>query len=339
MSSKGIRGTASSFLRDRPQFILPLTAMNSIRQFHSLAIAILLAAFCCHSAEAQTTAVVQNKWRIGVTITGGNSPIKKVMMTLPLPNNWPEQRVALLEEQIPDIAQVKFRNLKSGVRQMLIYMPQLGARQKVTIAVVLDVETNELLEPEDRSRYLLAKTSHKEGKQYLGSSSYVNHRNSKLRRFAKELVADETDPWKQVELIYDWVRDNIENLDGRTQDAVTTFLKKEGNNEDRIFLFVAMCRSIKIPARIVFANEFNYAEFMLTDKEGKHGYWMPCNINGVREFGSLAEPKIILQKGDSIRVPEKEKPQKYVAEFLSCQGKSRPSVRFFREVVEDNADE
>lgn len=313
--------------------------MNSTSLLRLIAFVLLISVLFAQTSIAQTTATVQNKWRIGVTITGGNSPIKKVMMTLPIPNNWPEQRVALLEEEIPDIAQVKFRDLESGVRQMLIYMPQLGARQKVTIAVVLDVDTNELLEPEDKSLFVRAKTSHKEGKQYLGISPYVNHRNAKLRKFTKELIAEETDPWKQVELIYDWVRDNIESVDGATKDALETFLKKEGNNEDRIFLFVAMCRTAKIPARIVFANEFNYAEFMVTDKEGKHGYWIPCNINGVREFGSLAEPKIILQKGDSIRVPEKEKRQKYVAEFLTCQGKSSPSVRFFREVVEDESDE
>jgi hypothetical protein len=75
-----------------------------------------------------------------------------------------------------------------------------------------------------------------------------------------------------------------------------------------------------------------HAEFMLVDSE-TNTHWFPCSVVGIREFGSLTDPRVILQKGDSIRVPEKETRQKYVREFLSCSGKSRPAVEFIRELL------
>jgi len=76
----------------------------------------------------------------------------------------------------------------------------------------------------------------------------------------------------------------------------------------------------------------SYAEFMLVDEQDKP-YWFPCNVTGIREFGSFSEPKVILQKGDNIKVPEKDARQKFVSEFMSVQGTSKPRVSFIRELL------
>ena len=39
--------------------------------------------------------------------------------------------------------------------------------------------------------------------------------------------------------------------------------------DDLVGLFVAMCRSLKIPARMVWVPDYSYAEFYLEDAEGK----------------------------------------------------------------------
>ncbi|MEL7495986.1 MAG: transglutaminase domain-containing protein [Planctomycetota bacterium] len=284
---------------------------------------------------------VKAKWRVGAVVRGRGQR-QSVLVTLPIPNDWPEQTVALDKEELPDAVRtiIDYRQLKTNnVRQMIAKVPNLPANNPITIAVTVAVETREIIEPEDKSPYVIPKSNHKEGKIHLGVSPYANHRNSKLRNFTKKLVTESKNDWEKAEAIYNWIRDNVEHEDGDVKNAVTAFQDKKGCNEDKAFLFVAMCRSIKIPARIVFANQFTYAEFMLTDAEGKASYWFPANINGVYEFGSLAEPKIILQKGDNIKVPEKKQRQKYIAEHISVTGTAAPKFGAFREQLEPDEED
>jgi hypothetical protein len=49
-------------------------------------------------------------------------------------------------------------------------------------------------------------------------------------------------------------------------------------------------------------------------------------------FGTVSNDGMILQKGDSIEVPEKKEPQRFIAEFV--KGKGRPQVSFMRQVVQ-----
>ncbi len=97
-----------------------------------------------------------------------------------------------------------------------------------------------------------------------------------------------------------------------------------------------MCRASGIPARTVWVPDHCYPEFYLVDGEGK-GHWFPCQAAGTRAFGEMPEQRPILQKGDNFRVPEKKRPQRYVAEFLSgttIQGGGKPKVRWVRELLD-----
>jgi hypothetical protein len=90
---------------------------------------------------------------------------------------------------------------------------------------------------------------------------------------------------------------------------------------------VAVARTVWVPGHC-------YPEFYLEDEDG-HGYWIPCQAAGSRAFGSMPDQRPILQKGDSFQVPEVEKPQRYVAEFLktdSLRGQP-PKVKFIRELL------
>jgi transglutaminase-like putative cysteine protease len=258
-----------------------------------------------------------------------------MLVTMPIPNNWPEQTVAIVDEDIPaNIANVTYRNLESGVRQIVASIPQVRAREDIKIAVTFEVRTSQINPAPDVSLFKRPKTSHKAGRTYLGVSAQINYRNNKLKKEVKSIVKDKTEVWDQIETIYDWVRDNIEDTSTEAKDALSTFRDRKGCSEDKVGLFVAMCRAHKIPARMVWVQGAQYAEFMLID-DNSDPHWFPCDVGGIREFGSVSEPRIILQKGDSIRVPEKESRQKLVAEFATCKGKSKPSVRFHREILSE----
>ena len=275
------------------------------------------------------------RWRVNAIIRGGSGPAHTMLVTMPIPNSWPEQSVAIVEEDVPpNIAKVTYRNLDSGVRQIMAVIPQIRAREDIKIAVTIEVVTRQVIAPPDTSVFVRPKTSNRDGRVYTGISPQINYRNSKLKKQVKAIVKDKTLIWEQIEAIYDWVRDNIEDTPTQPQDSKTTFRDKKGCGEDKVGLFIAMCRAHKIPARMVWVQGAQYAEFMLVDSKRKP-HWFPCDVSGLREFGSTSEPRIIIQKGDSIRVPEKESRQKLVAEFATCKGKSKPSVKFHREVIAD----
>jgi hypothetical protein len=80
-------------------------------------------------------------------------------------------------------------------------------------------------------------------------------------------------------------------------------------------LFVALCRAESIPARLVRVPGHCYPEFYLLDRNGK-GHWFPCQAAGTRAFGSMPDPRPILQKGDNVLVPEPGTKKKTKVRFL-----------------------
>jgi len=280
---------------------------------------------------------VDSRWKIGTKIIGGAKPAKNVLITIPVPKEWAEQRVGFDDVEVQSQSRVhdEFRELEGGIRQLMVKMPFLGAREEVIVSITCSVSTSQITAPSDTSVFKVPKSSNREGKNYLGVGPHINHRNAKLRKEVKSIVKDHDSPWAQVEAIFDWVRDNIEDTEQKPGDVVSVFRNRKGCNEDKVGLFVAMCRANKIPARMVWVEGTQRAEFMLVD-ETKKAHWFPCCPGGLREFGFISDPRVVLQKGDSIRVPEKEKRQKFVAEFVTCQGAgaaAKPRVRFFRELL------
>ena len=276
---------------------------------------------------------VKNRWRVGVKIRGASKSAKNFLITIPVPVDWPEQTVQLQTEDFPpEVKSVTYRELNSGVRQLVATVPRIGAGQLIEMTLVFKVETSQVNAPTDPSQFVIPKRVPRELKDYIGVSPQISHRNTKIRNQVKKLVADKETAWEKVEAIFDWVRENIEYRNEEPDDSLSVFRKKKGCSEDLAGLFVAMCRSAKIPARMVWVEGAQYAEFYLQDSTDT-GHWFPCNVAGRREFGSNAEPRIILQKGDNIKVPEKETRQKYCAEFVSGSGNVKPIVKFVRELL------
>jgi len=229
---------------------------------------------------------VTTRWKIGAKIRTGNGRATDVFMTFPVPTTWPEQTVL------------------------------------IEISYTLEIINRPLAAPEETQAFILPRHNKKEVKPFLAASKNVNYQNSKIRKQAKTLVADHESAWDKVEAIYDWVRGNIQVQDSAYHSAQHTLKNLAGSNEDKTFLFVALCRSVKIPSRIVFAKGASYAEFMLAGPDGEQLHWFPCDVSGIREF---------------FKVPEKKHAQKYVAEFVSMKGSVKPRVAFFRAEIFDDA--
>lgn len=273
--------------------------------------------------------------KVGIRIkTGGEC--KGIDASVPIPMDWPEQEVRVVEEEISaDVRGVDYRTLEGGVKQMLLSIPRLGKKETCEAILTLDIDRKVILPPERTDIYQVPKTVPRDVKRFLGDSPYIESRHPKIRTLAREIVKDKSNGWAQAEAIYDYVRANVEYRESDLKGAVDALKDKVGDCEAMTSLFVALCRAAKIPARMVWVTDHSYPEFYLVDDQNK-GHWFPCQISGGRAFGEMPETRPILQKGDNYRVPESKERRRYVAVQLTATAVRGGSPRI-EEIVEQGS--
>ena len=83
---------------------------------------------------------------------------------------------------------------------------------------------------------------------------YCESNSTEIKKLAKKIVNDSKSSEKMVKKIFLWVRDKIQ-WDITKVVGIRRLLKRKplrGNCTDKVNLFIALCRSLKIPARYVF---------------------------------------------------------------------------------------
>lgn len=275
------------------------------------------------------------QWRVGVKVTATKGPMQSVLATVPVPLSWPEQRVRLINEDVSRGVRVKQRNL-GGVRQLVISMGHIPNGRTLHALYTVEITRKGIVAPKDPSIFEIPKKVPRDLKRWLNNSPYIESRDAKIRSLARETTKEVEGAWNKAEAIYEFVRENIEYQEGKIKTTTRALKDGVGDCEELTSVFIAMCRASKIPARMVWVPDHCYPEFYLVDDEGK-GHWFPCQAAGTRAFGSMPEMRPILQKGDNFKVPEKKKPQRYVAEHVEAKpvrGSGRPRVTFVREYAQ-----
>jgi hypothetical protein len=281
---------------------------------------------------------LKQRWKVGMRITAPAAPCGGVFGTATVPTDWPEQQVRIVDEDFsPHVRDVKYRTLDNGVKQMLISIPMLNPNATAHAFVTFEVTKSSVLGPEDPTQFVIPKRVPRDVGKFLAPSPKIESRHSKIRSVARGLMKDNPDApaWEQVEVIYDWVRDNVEYVNGPLKGALAALREGKGDCEELTSLFIALCRANRIPARTVWVPGHCYPEFYLHDADGA-GHWFPCQAAGTRDFGNMPDHRPILQKGDNYRVPEKKERQRYVAEFLkikAIRGGGKPKVEFVRQLL------
>lgn len=155
------------------------------------------------------------------------------------------------------------------------------------------------------------------------------------KKSTKEAPQPKTEPtaWQRTEALYKYVQDNIKYVEGDDKSAIATLRAGEGDCQNISVLFIALCRTNKIPARMVWVDQHCYPEFALADAEGKI-HWFPCESSGSYAFGEMPLARVIMQKGDNFRVRERKKALRYVSEYMTGvpaqSGGGPPSHSFIR---------
>jgi hypothetical protein len=274
------------------------------------------------------------KYRVGVAVTAEGGPCRGIYATLPVPHDWPEQKVRVVnEETTPHVKSLRYRMLPGDIKQMVVEIPDLPVGQQAKAIVTFELERAAILAPKDTADLRPPEKPDRGLKAHLGPSPYIETRDPKIVRLAKETAADR-EGWNKIEAIYDTVRDKVEYRNGNLKGARRALADGWGDCEELTCLFIAMCRAEGVPARTVWVEGHCYPEFHLVDGSGT-GHWYPCQAAGTRSFGAMPDQLPILQKGDAFRDPDRPGKQlRYVSEFIkgsAVDGGGTPRVSWIRE--------
>ncbi len=277
------------------------------------------------------------KFLVGVEISADRGACRDVLAMIAVPYTCPEQQVTIIDEDISPQLKVEYRDLSEGVRQMLVRAAYLANGAQAHARLSFEVRTRPVLPPQSTEDLRIPRKPKASLKRYLGASPFIEARHRKIRsaaRKALEGLPRDAPDWKRVESLYDYVRREVSYLEGPDKSAVATLQEGQGDCYAISAVFVALCRASKVPARMVWVENHCYPEFYLEDGDGE-GTWFPCESAGQRAFGEMPLARIVFQKGDNFRIPERPKDRlRYASDWargVPARSGGKPRVKFIRE--------
>lgn len=282
---------------------------------------------------------ITGQFRVGVEVTAARGAVRDCLAMVATPLPCAEQQVRVVREDIsPAVAKLDYRSLPGGeARQLLVRVPFLARGQTARAVVTYQVTTRPILPPaaDATAGLSIPRRVPRALRRFVSVSPYIESRDRRVRDLAREVLAEAPEgatDWRRVELLYDHVLQNIAYVEGPDTSAVTTLKAGSADCHGRSALFAALCRASGVPARIVWVQGHCFAEFYLEDAGGR-GRWYPIESAGSRAFGEMPLGRVILQKGDNFRIPERPKDRlRYATDWAYVPpGKGQPKVRFIRE--------
>jgi hypothetical protein len=260
----------------------------------------------------------------------GKGDASRLQATTPVPSEFPEQKIDKLEI-LTEGCEARIAPLTSGAAQLEMAAPGIGkgqviraiARMRMTLRKQYHGFAKEQFPAKQQLPVEIKKT-------YLQDSPGIQASDDKVRKLAKEIAAEHKHPWDQVRTISQWIRQNIKAQIGAYTSVAAAMDNKKGDCEEMSAVFVALCRALQIPARLVWVPNHNWAEFYLTNEKGE-GHWLPGHVSCYDWFGWTGAHELVLQKGDRIMHPQKRVPQRLLQDWMQWQG-DRPIVRFIGEL-------
>ena len=148
--------------------------------------------------------------------------------------------------------------------------------------------------------------------QFLKSSVYIQADHPEIRAKAIEILDGETNSWEAAVKLCRWVHKNIsdKNLQTGFASSLQTLESLEGDCTEHTVLFIALARSVGIPARvcagIVFQQDAFYYHFW---PEVYAGEWIAmeptlgqiqADANHIQLAGSTLESDSMLEYGEGV---------------------------------------
>ncbi len=137
-------------------------------------------------------------------------------------------------------------------------------------------------------------------KEYLSASDLIQSEDARIAELATELSRGKTTALAIIQSFYDFVYQMPSSSSSELTDAVMALDRREASCNGKSRLFVALCRNVKMPARVVGGiileetakkTSHSWIEILVDDT------WVPFDaLNG--HFASLPAHYLELYKGD-----------------------------------------
>lgn len=268
--------------------------------------------------------------RVGVEMQGtGNVRHLKAATTVPV--ECPEQTLEDFKLETSGCEAI-IRTLAPGAAQLIVSAASLSAGQVLRAVATFYFKLYKQYHHYERERFAYPqKAPNDVRKAYLQDSPGIQTSARAVTELARQLSADAAHPWDQARVFAEWVPENIEARMGPYTSVTAALKDRVGDCEERAAVFVALCRSVGIPARLVWVPNHNWAEFYLHDADGV-GSWIPAHTSCYSWFGWTGVHELVLQKGDRLEIPERSKKRLRLFEDWAQWSGARPRLRWVAEM-------
>ena len=268
--------------------------------------------------------------KVGIEITGrGNAT--GIKATTPAPVHMPGQEIERATiDKVGCVAD--FRRLTPEAGQLILAAPAIAKGQTIGATATIKLTLYKDYQGFEKERFPAEQPRIPKdfAKAYLYDSPGIQTRAAEVKELAAKVGGQKEHPWDKARAFHAWVWENIRKQIGPYTSVLDAIKNRVGDCEEHAAVFVAMCRSSGIPARLVWVPNHNWAEFYLADESGK-GHWIPAHTSCYSWFGWTGAHELVLQKGDSIPLPEKRKPQRLLEDWMQWVG-VRPTARWWAEL-------
>ena len=159
------------------------------------------------------------RYRVGVRVVAEGGRCRDIYATLPVPKDWPEQRVRIVQEDTTtDVRHLRFRDVDNAARQMIVEIPDLPAGREARAIVTYELERSAILLPHTTNDLKLPTRSDRDVRLFLRPSPYIESRHTSIVRLMRETTQGK-EGWEKVESIYDVVRQRVEYRNGELKGA------------------------------------------------------------------------------------------------------------------------
>ena len=268
---------------------------------------------------------------IGVELQG-EGDATQLKASTPVPLEHAEQSIEEVQIETED-CDARLQQVGEGAAQLLLAAARISRGQMIRAIAHYKLTLKKQYQAFEPAQFPDPQPEPPAGvrKLYLNESPGIQTRSPEVRKLSNELgTGSPLHPWDQVQRFYEWGRENIEPQVGKFIGVVNALKRKTGDCEELAGVFVALCRSVGIPARLVWVPNHNWAEFYLTDHEGQ-GHWIPAHTACYSWFGWTGVHELVIQKGDRVTPPHESKPQRLIADWGQWKGK-RPTMRWLAEL-------
>ncbi|MCC9609334.1 transglutaminase-like domain-containing protein [Blastopirellula sp. JC732] len=257
-----------------------------------------------------------------------------IVATFPVPTDWPEQTVRLVEKRLVNVKESDITfDMLGETKQASVLIRALSPHEDAEAILVYEVARRGVTKPSEPEKMTAPplRDLDRNMRVYLSPGPAIESNHSKITKLAAELTPPGGNDWDKLSAFYDYIHQNVQYENGPLKGAVAALEEGRGDCEEMTALFVALSRAAKIPARTVWVPGHCYPEVYLKPAVGDPR-WVIAEMTNQFPIGESPETRPILQKGDNFRVQGSRRPEHYVKPTMSIknyESSTPPVVQWF----------